>query len=170
MATLDQQIRIINILSRGADEVITYDKLTLDVQGHKDTGSLENSLEYRINFTPANISIDFCSATHGVFMDKGVKAVNVKVGYHHLIGWARRKKPGLSNREINNFVFAVIATMKKKGMPTPGSKAFSKTGERKGWVRIGTRFLNQNFDHLFNIDDILFEMLDDALAEFGMAA
>ena len=170
MITPLQEAKIVSILSKGANEVINYDKLTLDIQGHKDTGKLERSLEYKISFTSAGISIDFCSALHGAFMDKGVKAKRINVGYHHLIGWARRKKPGLSNREINSFVFAVIATMKKQGMPTKGSKAYSKTGERKHWVRIGTKFTRQNFDDLFDIDDILFEMLDDALSEYALAA
>ena len=150
----------------GLDEIILFDKKTLEDQGHKDTGALENSLKYVLKITPTDISIDFYSLNYGQALDTGVPAKNVRYGYHHVVGWARRKHPGITDKELNKFIYSMMNVHKQEGIPTDASKRFSKTGERTGWIRLGTEFIDQNFDRFFPIDDIVDKLFEVALEDF----
>ena len=152
-------------LAPGAAQVIAYDTKTLEDQGHKDTGRHINSLKYELTFTAQGIAINFTGLKYGLALNTGVPAINVRYSYHHVIAWARRKKPGLTNREINTFIYFMMKAHKDEGIPTEASKRFSKTGQRTGWVDLGTEWIEANFEDLFPIDDLVEMVLDDALLE-----
>ena len=159
---------IIEIIS----DLIKQDISTkLKEQGHNNTGSLLNSISYKITQTADSIITDFYMNNYGNIVDFGVRANRIpywrgsgakKSKYiDGLINYFQSK--GLSAAESNRAAFATATIHKREGMPTKASSRFSKNGERTGFV---TKVIdnNNNFDILshefmLRIDNFIDEMI-----------
>jgi len=153
----------------GANRVIEFDKSTLSDQGHRDTGRLEKSLRATVRVSGSRILIEFFGLKYGKGLSTGLKPSEISFNYSDLLAWARRRKPESTDGELNRFLSNTIALWEKKGQPTEGSLKFSKTGERTGWIPIGTKFAEANFDELFTIDPFLEEIVDEGLKQLATA-
>lgn len=130
---------IIEIIS----DLIKQDISTkLKEQGHNNTGSLLNSISYKITQTADSIITDFYLNNYGNIVDFGVRANRIpyrrgsgakKSKYiDGLINYFKSK--GLSDAESKRAAFATANVHKQDGMPTKASSRFSKTGERTGFI------------------------------------
>ena len=130
---------IIEIIS----DLIKQDISTkLKEQGHNNTGSLLNSISYKITQTADSIITDFYMNNYGNIVDLGVRAKRIpyrrgsgkeKSEYiDGLINYFQSK--GLSDAESKRAAFATANVHKQDGMPTKASSRFSKTGERTGFI------------------------------------
>ena len=130
---------IIEIIS----DLIKQDISTkLKEQGHNNTGSLLNSISYKITQTADSIITDFYMNNYGNIVDFGVRANRIpyrrgsgakKSKYSDgLINYFQSK--GLSDAESKRAAFATANVHKQDGMPTKASSRFSKTGERTGFI------------------------------------
>ena len=159
---------IIEIIS----DLIKQDISTkLKEQGHNNTGSLLNSISYKITQTADSIITDFYMNNYGNIVDFGVRAN--RIPYRRGSGAKKSKyidglinyfqSKGLSDEESKRAAFATATIHKREGMPTKASSRFSKNGERTGFV---TKVIdnNNNFDILshefmLRIDNFIDEMI-----------
>ena len=110
----------------------------LEEQGHKATGKLIKSLKGEVERQLTSpITAAVMAEKYGVYVDKGVRAENVKYSPYILLPWAKKIKPSLSDKELKSFVFAVWQKHKKEGIPTARSYKYSKNGNRKKWIQRG---------------------------------
>lgn len=139
MATLDQAARQI------AEMVQTEFIKQLNLQGHKLTGSLANSIDYKIKLTGVDITITFEIEQYGLILDKGTPASRIPFGGNtgkktskYIEGLKRyaRLRFFASEKEATKIAFAIANKQKYggNGMPTFGSFKFSKTGKRTGFI------------------------------------
>lgn len=130
---------IIEIIS----DLIKQDISTkLKEQGHNNTGSLLNSISYKITQTADSIITDFYMNKYGNIVDFGVRAN--RIPYRRGSGAKKSKyidglinyfqSKGLSDAESKRAAFATANVHKQDGMPTKASSRFSKTGERTGFI------------------------------------
>lgn len=130
---------IIEIIS----DLIKQDISTkLKEQGHNNTGSLLNSISYKITQTADSIITDFYLNNYGNIVDFGVRAN--RIPYRRGSGAKKSKyidglinyfqSKGLSDAESKRAAFATANVHKQDGMPTKASSRFSKTGERTGFI------------------------------------
>ena len=115
-------------------------KKELEAQGHRDTGSLIDSINYEILIDSQEVNIVFSYLFYGDIVNDGVPAANIPFTppsgrggtskyIEALKNWASRrgfKKP-------LSAAFAIAAKHKKEGMPTKNSYKFSSNGRRKYW-------------------------------------
>lgn len=108
----------------------------LAAQGHKASGKLIDSLEYKVDETFFDgLSAAIMVEDYGRYVDTGTKPHLPPVSA--LIDWARYVQPSMSDKERRSFAFAVRANMGKVGTPSSGSFAFSKNGRRTDWINEG---------------------------------
>lgn len=110
-------------------------------QGHKNTGSLINSLEGRIQDDPNGFDVSIWANKYAHYLDKGVKANRIPYSgrsgggrsqyIQALIAYFRQK--GAADPKAA--AFATANKHKKEGMPTRRSYRFSSTGKRKGFIK-----------------------------------
>lgn len=142
---------IIEIIS----DLIKQDISTkLKEQGHNNTGSLLNSISYKITQTADSIITDFYMNNYGNIVDFGVRAN--RIPYRRGSGAKKSKyidglinyfqSKGLSDAESKRAAFATATIHKREGMPTKASSRFSKTGERTGFI---TKVID--YDNPYNI-------------------
>lgn len=134
-------------LSRLIGELILRDlALELRDQGHKLTGGLIRSLEYKVRRTANEVLIDFFSAPYGRILNTGVPARKIPFSpgaprgktskyIEGLIRYAK-KRFGFSKKQATRRAFQIANAHKREGMPTRGSYRFSKNGRRTGWIDI----------------------------------
>jgi hypothetical protein len=120
-------------------------------QGHNLTGSLSRSLTAKV-FTEANSLIaEVEMLAYGKVQNDGVKASRIPFGrassgnigrtslfIQALQKWVKDRGIQQNDALALRIAFAIAKTMKKEGMPTRGSKKFSKNGRRKGFLNVAT--------------------------------
>jgi hypothetical protein len=130
---------IIEIIS----DLIKQDISTkLKEQGHNNTGSLLNSIDFNVYDAADTIVSDFFMNDYWNKVNYGVSAS--RIPYRPGSGAKKRKyidglinyfqSKGLSDAESKRAAFATANVHKQEGMPTKASSRFSKTGERTGFI------------------------------------
>lgn len=113
----------------------------LQQQGHKATGSLINSLSYKVAFEAGELSLLIYYNNYGAVINNGVAANRVPFGrgggaksayIQGLLGWVQLKITKDPKKALG-ITFAIAKTHKEKGVPTTGSYKFSKNGRRLGF-------------------------------------
>lgn len=113
-------------------------KLELQLQGHRLTGALENSIEDRVRATLTGVRIEIEAERYARFVNRGVPASRIPFGGRrarrskYIEGLKRfaRLRFGVTQAEALRIAFAIARKHKKEGMPTKNSRRFSKTGKR----------------------------------------
>lgn len=114
-------------------------------QGHRLTGSLIESLEYKVREKTAGVVVEFFVNEYGVYLNNGIPASRIPYTpggkrrggtsqyIQALIRYVERRM-GLRGKEATGVAFAIARAHKREGMPTRGSFRYSKNGRRTGWV------------------------------------
>lgn len=164
---MSNPIEILNDnFQKGLDYLVELDRQRLIDQGHVASGRLKNSLKTKVTFDGRKISGDFVMLDYGITLDSGVSAANISYSPNQLKAWAKIVKPELQGQELNRFVFNVWKKHKQEGNPTRASLRFSKTGERRNWIKRGSEIANDKFDRLFNITKFIIALLDESVIVF----
>lgn len=115
----------------------------LERQGHKLTGSLSNSFEFRISESRDQIISVISFNDYGEYVDRGVMARDIP--YSGRTGAGGKSKyiqglirffqlRGVGGDQAVRAAFATAAVHKREGMPTRASNRFSSVGTRKGFI------------------------------------
>lgn len=125
---------IINIAQAAQLQVEEF-KRELIQQGHVDTKKLYNSIDKKVTLKIGQVIRGEISAEgYGLPLNDGVPASKVRYNPFWLMGWAGRKRPSLSEKELKSFVFAIWQKHKKEGIPTSNSRIYSRNGYRTKWI------------------------------------
>ena len=132
------------------NDIITDLRNEIDVQGHNASGSLSNTLNYKITESDQSgfLGVIFGNE-YWVFLENGVTAQRIpysgarkkggggrKSKYiEELKRWAEIVRPELSDEERTDFAFAVANTHRKEGMPSRESYQFSRNNKRKEFAK-----------------------------------
>lgn len=117
--------------------------LELSAQGHNMTGNLIASLESKIKTTAEGLVIEMFSAEYGEVLNTGIPAERVPYrqgsgakSSAFIAGLTRfaERRMGLRGKDATRVAFAIARKMKREGMPTRNSYAFSRNGRRTRWV------------------------------------
>jgi len=125
-------------------------------QGHRATGSLEDSLTFEIKdsdkdglfgtifgndyWRPVDTGVSSGRIPYTPGKGRGGTSKYIQA----LIDWAVVVRPELDEKERKGFVFAVATKASREGNPTRGSYAFSRNGSRTNFVqRVIDKHINQ---------------------------
>lgn len=135
-------IDVQELISTISDLIISDIKTNLKDQGHNNTGSLLNSIDFKAYQAADTIVSDFFMNDYWNKVNYGVSAS--RIPYRRGSGAKKRKyidglinyfqSKGLSDAESKRAAFATANVHKQDGMPTKASSRFSKTGERTGFI------------------------------------
>jgi hypothetical protein len=112
-------------------------------QGHKLTGGLINSIDYRVNAMTTGANIEFLLYDYGMIQNFGVKAERIPFNpgsgaksskYIDGLKLYARLRFGVDEKQAQSIAFAIAYKHKKEGMPTKASARFSSTGKRTGAI------------------------------------
>jgi hypothetical protein len=131
----------------------------LKAQGHRLTGTLEQSIVYEVEKTPVGIVGTMYSEDYGLTVNFGVPASRIPYTSGGKRGgtslyiqgliefWEKR---GLADREAVGAAFATAAVHAREGMPTRASYRYSSTGDRTGFI---TAVVNRNMSRIEELID-----------------
>jgi len=110
-------------------------------QGHKGTGGLINSFKRRTFMSGQMFVSEMEMRTYGIILDKGIKPNRIPFGGKRGRGGRSKYIQGLlkfvrSKGMPDSAAFAIANKQKQEGNPTRGSRRFSRTGKRRGWLTI----------------------------------
>ena len=155
----------------------------LKQQGHVDTGKLLKSLEAQIDIAEGDIlEVVGEYESYGTYLNDGVPASRIRPArrtrrrgrggsgqksprQQAIEGWLKRKvMPGATDKEVTGRYFAIVATWRKQGFPSPGGKKFAANGrntrfsdlaimENEGQIELQTE--------LVSFDAICLALLDE---------
>ena len=154
---------LIEDFEKGLRLIDQFDKKTLDDQGHRATGRLIDSLRSESFYQNGKIiGLQFMES-YGRRVDTGLRPDQIpslEDYQRDYPSWVRTVKPGLSETEVERFIYNIWRKHKREGMPTESSKRFSKTGKRTDWIKIGDQYVQDNIFGEFFTDRFLEALLD----------
>lgn len=158
----------------GKQTILTVDKkikedLQREIidQGHHLTGALEESIKSTVEIS-GDVALDIEANDYLNPLNTGVPASRIPFNSSQRNGGTSKYIQGLiryaqlrmgkEGKEAVSIAFAIAKTHEKTGMPTPGSYAYSKTGQRKNLI---PETLEKN-DYDKQIENGLSEEIDSA--------
>jgi len=137
----DERAILQRLMQRAFDIVREEGQFVLDEQGHRASGKLRNSFQPRLHIRVLETVQEILIEDYGLDVDRRRPASEfptfgaaLQELYDDLLEWSSYVKPNLPRVEREQFTRAVIRKFWKEGSPTSGSKKFSKTGKRTGWI------------------------------------
>ena len=139
-------------------------KMEYAAQGHKLTGALIDSIEYQVRKTATGAAVEGIMLDYGIPVNTGVTAEVVR---RKLYDPTRRTGAKTSKyiaglqlfaqlrfrvgkKEALSIAFAIARKHKKQGMPTRGSRQFSKTGRRTDAIGEGLKKVNAEIEKIIS--------------------
>jgi|GEM_PF-4083081 len=142
----------------------SFDRKTLDDQGHRATGRLINSLKSEVIISSNKVKLNQYMEKYGRYVDTGFQfRIGITRWLEVAKDWGRAVKPQLDDNELKQFLSAVWAKARKENVPTSGSRSFSKTGVRKDWIKIGDQYANEEMTSLLVSDRYMNALLSEIL-------
>jgi hypothetical protein len=124
-------------------------------QGHHLTGGWEKSLHGSVFSSGTTVVLLGTMNSYGGIVEQGVSNNRIPYGGSKASGGTSKyiqglvsyfKLRGLGEKEAMRAAFATAKTHKKEGMPTKGSYAYSKTGQRTKFIRIVDKAIGKDVD------------------------
>lgn len=141
-------------------DVLIRDSLReeLHKQGHYLTGALEKSIQGTVTSAGNMEVLTGVARAYGHILHYGTKPSRIPYGGQGKSTGGTSKyiqglkdffiQRGLSEQEALGAAFATAKKQKKEGMSTEGSKQYSSTGERQGFIGIVATAIGQQVDNL----------------------
>ena len=137
---LDELQRLADDIAQMAIEAVANE---WKAQGHNLTGAAIKNMETVIRMETDKIIIEGFVPDYMAINNSGVTAP--RIPYYpgsgnktskYISGLIEyvKKRMGKSDKEAKSIAFAIASKHKKEGMPTIGSKRFSQTGKRTGFI------------------------------------
>ena len=185
--TITQFLNILSDPSRMGkvkDLVLRKQAEELQKQGHVDRGKLLNSIQATIDTAEGELlEIVGTYEPYGKFLNDGVAASRIRPARRRgskrgggnkrkserqiaIEGWLSRKvMPGATDKQLAGRYFAIVASWRKKGFPSPGGRKFATNGrntrfsdlaieENEGQINIGTELASEDAICLALLDEI----------------
>ena len=141
------------------------------MQGHKMTGALNESIEYKAAAQINSVSLEFLMLDYGMIQNFGVtpdripfNAGSGKKTSKYIDGLKEfaKIKLGKSGKEAERIAFAIAYKQKKEGMPTKGSKLM---GKKTGAVLDALRDSEDEVTKLINLalEEYIFKNFVDVI-------
>ena len=141
------------------------------MQGHKMTGALNESIEYKAAAQINSVSLEFLMLDYGMIQNFGVtpdripfNAGSGKKTSKYIDGLKEfaKIKLGKSGKEAERIAFAIAYKQKKEGMPTKGSKLM---GKKTGAVLDALRHSEDEVTKLINLalEEYIFKNFVDVI-------
>jgi len=133
-------------------------KIQYRLQGHRLTGKLEKSIEYKTQETLEGAKVLILMQDYGIVIDQGIKPS--RIPYSGRGSGARRskyieglkdfakKRFGVSIKKATSIAFAIASAHKREGLSTRNSRKFSKTGKRQGAISAALLDTRQEAENL----------------------
>lgn len=146
------------------------------MQGHKMTGALNDSIEYKVAAQVNSVMLEFLMLDYGMIQNFGVTADRIpfnpgsgakKSAYIDGLKRFAKIKLGKNDKEAERVAFAIAYKQKAEGMPTKGSYKYSKTGKRTGAVLDALRDSEDEVTKMINIalEEYIFKNFVDVITE-----
>ena len=110
-------------------------------QGHRLSGNLIRSLEYKVRTKTQDLILEFLANEYGEELNTGVPASKIprypSLEYLRLVRDLARyatQRMGLRGKAAKSAGHAIVRAWQREGKPTRASYRFSKNGRRTGWV------------------------------------
>jgi hypothetical protein len=144
------------------------------MQGHKMTGALNESIEYKAAAQINSVSLEFLMLDYGMIQNFGVTPERIPFNSgsgnktsKYIDGLKRfaKIKLGKNDKEAERIAFAIAYKQKQEGMPTKGSYKYSKTGKRTGAVLDALRDSEDEVTKLINLalEEYIFKNFVDVI-------
>jgi hypothetical protein len=114
-----------------------------EMQGHKLTGNLSQSISTEAEATATGAVLRVLMLEYGVYLSTGVSASRIPYSpgsgarsSKYITGLTEfaKKRFGVGQKEAVGIAFAIARKHKQEGMPTKASFAFSRNGRRTGAI------------------------------------
>lgn len=139
-------------------------------QGHFMNGKIVDEMELKVSETVDGFEASGMMYPYGGYQEHGVQASNIPFSgrsgrggtskyIEALIGYVQKRMAITDLKEAKSVAFAIAHTHKKEGMPSFGSKQYSSTGKRTGWIM---ESLINNRDH---IGAVILRIMGDAVTK-----
>lgn len=130
-----------------ADILIKAIQKEFILQGHRLTGKLNASIVDIVKITANGANILILMNDYGIIQNRGVKASRIPYNPNKRTGAGTSKyitglqnfarlRFGVGAKQALGIAFAIAKKQAKEGMPTNGSRRFSKSGRRTGAIDI----------------------------------
>lgn len=135
------------------ETIISDIKKELELQGHYLTGALEASFKNLEIDEAGNIVLTAEALGYLEDLEQGIPAseIDIAAKFNEMVRYVNLRF-GYFGSKANSVAYLILRKQAKEGMPTSGSYAFSKTGER-------TKAVEETFN---NNDEKYTGMLDEA--------
>lgn len=131
-------------------------------QGHKNTGTLLESIRVVIREEAFSIVLEGSTLDYGVYLNNGRRAGGKKIPIEALETWVEQRGIANEEKEIRSIAYAIQTKIFKEGSPTFGSFKYSNNGRRREWIEY---VLEQNEDKIRKaFDDAFFNEMEVVLA------
>ena len=136
-------------------------KMEYAAQGHKLTGALIDSIEYQVRKTATGAAVEGIMLDYGIPVNTGVTAERIPYDPTRRTGAKTSKyiaglqlfaqlRFRVGKKEALSIAFAIARKHKKQGMPTRGSRQFSKTGRRTDAIGEGLKKVNAEIEKIIS--------------------
>lgn len=164
------------LLTKAADAINKNLIKEWQAQGHHLSGAWESSLASKIINGGNSLAILGTMAYYGSIVEQGVSKDRIPYGGHKATAGTSKyiqglvsyfKARGLGEKEAIRAAFATAKTHKKEGMPTKGSYAYSKTGQRTKFIGIVDKAIGSDIDKMIldGLDAIVDEKFHEVKSE-----
>ena len=103
-------------------------------QGHKNTGTLLESIRVAVVEEAFGTSIEGSTLDYGVYLNGGRKPGGKRIPISALIQWVEQRGIANEEEEIESIAYAIQTKIFQEGSPTFGSFKYSNNGRRKEWI------------------------------------
>ncbi len=136
-------------------------KMEYAAQGHKLTGALIDSIEYQVRKTATGAAVEGIMLDYGIPVNTGVTAERIPYDPTRRTGAKTSKyiaglqlfaqlRFRVGKKEALSIAFAIARKHKQQGMPTRGSRQFSKTGRRTDAIGEGLKKVNAEIEKIIS--------------------
>lgn len=150
-------------LEKALDVLIRRSIAEIKAQGHTATGRGIASFETQILPTMKGFIGNILVEDYMLFVDSGTRPH--RPPFKAIFDWAKVVKGGISDEEAKRFAWAVISTMEKVGIPSPGSYAYSSNGRRKEWSKFAIAAAESDIGKILLDSDWLERRIDNIIRE-----
>jgi len=106
----------------------------IQIQGHKATGNLINSLDSVISQTETTTTVAIEGNDYGIVLDTGRRKGAKQPPIEDLIKWVMQKGIASTSKMARSVAWAIAKAIVREGSPTKGAFKFSRNGKRTGWI------------------------------------
>jgi hypothetical protein len=110
-----------------------------EAQGHHMTGKIVKELEWKVKQEVDRFILTGMIYPYGFYQATGAKWPGKMPPIEALQGWVKSRMSIGDDKESRSIAFAIAKSLKKSGMPSPGSNRFSSTGKRTDWIEEGMK-------------------------------